>query len=349
MKFSKHLLTMIPTFALVIMLIPPSSAHVPKFEGGGNSLETATHIDNPLKSWVVYDELHESGEAHYFSVHMDEGQRLRLQFFSPEQDFVPSAAIMGPGIEVNDTIPPFVDVPDGANVLLLNGERQNKAEYEPFTPASYYYIADFDWDVTIHGDYFIAVFHTDQEGRYGMAIGYVEEFTFEEWLLVPTETIAIHEWGGQNIAAILAPLIVTLLVGSILLIWPPGNGRLTKESEIWRVLVSLAGLLFIGSGFMLATQMTLALSRSGLDAASIVTMIFVSVPLVLGYFLLKRGMNQEDGLTPRNRAILVIFGLLGLFMWAGVIIGPILLMIAAILPSSLAFGAKSEELPIESE
>jgi hypothetical protein len=344
MKFSRHMLAIAAILVSVTLLLPSSSAHVPRFGGGGDSLDAAAHIDDPLKSWVVYDELHEAGEAHYFSVHLDVGQRFRLQFFSPDQDFFPSVAIMGPGIEVNDTLPSFVEVPDDANVLFLNGERQDQAGYEPFTPASYYYFVDFDWDVTVHGDYIIAVFHADQEGKYGMAIGYLEEFTLEEWLTVPIDTIGIHEWGGQNVALILAPMLVSLVVGSLLLVWPPGSGRLTHRSEIWRLLASFAGLLFIGSGFMLATQMAIALSKSGFDASSIV----VFVPLILGYFLLRRTLNMDDELTQKNRVILVVLGLLGLFLWAGIIVGPILAMISALLPKSLAFFAVKEELPVES-
>ncbi len=337
MKTKWYLSTFIPTLLLFVVVIPSAVAHVPDFGGGGDSLDTATHIHDPLKSWVIYDELHESGEAHYFSTHLDEGQRLRLQFFSPDQNFAPSVAIMGPGIEANDTLPSFVEIPSGSGALLIEGERQEEAEYEPFTPASYYYFGDLDWQVTAHGDYFIAVFHTDQEGKYGMAIGYVEEFTLEEWLSVPIDAVRIHEWGGQNVVLILAPLIGTLLVGSVLLIWPPGRGRLSQESEIWRFLVSFAGLLFIGGGLMLATQMAIATSKSGFDVLSILTLVFIFVPLVLGYLLVRKAINKDSSLTPRNRVILLILGLLGLFVWAGMIIGPILSMIATLLPSGLAF------------
>jgi hypothetical protein len=338
---------MIPTLVVVMLVIPSSSAHVPRFGGGGDSLDTAAHIDDPLKSWVMYDQLHESGEAHYFSAHMDEGQRLRMQFFSPEQGFAPSVAIMGPGIEADDTLPSFVEIPSGGGVLLIQGERQEEAEYEPFTPASYYYFAEIDLDVTDHGDYFIAVFHANQEGKYGMAIGYVEAFTLEEWLAVPIDTIAIHEWGGQNVALIISPLIATLLIGYTLLVWPPRRGRLTQKSEIWRLLLSLAGLLFIGGGFMLAAQMVIALSKSGFDASSIITMIFVFVPLILGYFLLRKALSRDDELSSKNRVTIVVLGLLGLFLWAGIFVGPILAVICALLPKSLAFFAVEEDLPVE--
>lgn len=348
MKLSKSLIAMVPTIVLVLSLLPSSSAHVPDFQGGGDSLDTAAHIHDPLKSWVIYDELHESGEAHYFSVHMDEGQRFRLQFFSPDQDFYPSVGIMGPGIEANDTLPGLVEIPEDAGVLLLSGERQDEAEYEPFTPASYYYFVDFDWDVTLHGDYYIAVFHANQEGRYGMAIGYEEEFTLEEWLTVPLDTIGIHEWGGQDVVLILAPMLATLLIGSMFLIWPPGSGRLTHRSEVWRTLASFAGLLFIGSGFMLAMQMAIALSKSGFDGSSIVTMIFMFIPLILGYTLLRNALRKDDELNSKNRVTIAILGLLGLFLWAGVIVGPILAVMSALLPKSLAFFAAKEDLAIES-
>ena len=349
MKFSKSLIAMVPTIVLVLSLLPSSSAHVPDFQGGGDSLETAAHIHDPLKSWVIYDELHESGEAHYFSVHMDKGQRLRLQFFSPDQDFFPDVAVMGPGIAENETLPAFVEVPSEVGILLIQGEKQERADFEPFTPASYYYFAKLDWEVTEHGDYIIAVFHADQEGKYGMAIGYIETFTLQEWLTVPVDTIAIHEWGGQNILLIIAPLTITFVIGLILLVWPPGTGRLTMKTEVWRIMGSFAGLLYVGGGFTLASQMAFALSKSGLDASSIVTLIFIAIPLILGSILLRKSINLEAKLAPKDRLVLVVLGLLGLFTWAGVIVGPVLSMIGAVLPSSLSVVAGKEGHPDESQ
>ncbi|UCD91606.1 MAG: hypothetical protein JSV43_04950 [Methanobacteriota archaeon] len=336
MKGQRTSFYILSTFVFLALFASSANAHVPNFTGGGDSPETAGHIHDPLKSWVIYDELHEGGEGHYYSLHMEEGERLRLQLFTPEENFVPGLVVMGPGIENHGTVPSYIEVPDGANATVLEGELKDGAEYEPFTPASYYYTVDFDGEVTSSGDYYLAVYEPSRGGRYGIAVGYLEQFSLQEWLSVPFDAIRIHEWEGQNVVLILAPMIATLLVGLIILIWPFGNGRLTQKTEIWRVLGTFAGLLYLGSGFMLLVQMGIALSLSGLTAAAAVTLIFIMIPVLLGFLLIRKVIRKKSELTVLGRVTFLILGFVGLFLWTGLIIGPILAVVAGLLPSRLA-------------
>lgn len=325
---SAVVLAIFTSFAF-LLISPLASAHVPSFTGGGDSPDTAPHIHDPLKSRAIYDELHEGGEAHYFLVEMEESQRLYIMLYTPEKEFTPGLVIMGPGIEANGTVPSYVEVLDGLSARVLEGERDG-AEYEPFTPASYYYLAEFDETVTASGDYYVAVFESERGGKFGIAIGYIEEFSLSEWILVPFDTMRIHVWEGQSPMIILSPLIATVIVGLVLLIRMRDKFELQKR-HIWRWVGIVAALLYIGTAFMLLTQMLIALSISGGDASASVTLVFAIIPLLLGIGIIRIVLKSGE-LTVPNRVFLLILGIVGIFLWAGLLIGPVLAFVAALYP-----------------
>lgn len=325
---SAVVLAIFASFAFLLTL-PLASAHVPSFAGGGDSPETAPHIHDPLKSWAIYDELHEGGEAHYFLVEMEEGQRLYVMLYTPDKEFTPGLVVMGPGIESNGTVPAYVEVPDGLNACVLEGER-NGAEYEPFTPASYYYLAEFDETVNTSGDYYVAVFEPDHGGKFGIAIGYIEEFSLSEWISVPFDTMRIHMWEGQSPVIILSPLIATVIVGLVLLIRMRDRFEL-ERAHVWRWVGIIAALLYIGTAFVLFTQMFIALSISGGDSSASVTLLFAVIPLLLGIGIIRIVLKSED-LTLPSRIFLLILGVVGIFLWAGLLVGPILAFVTALYP-----------------
>src|SRR5512138_2963041 len=96
-------------------LITPVFAHVPVFEEGGKSPETATHVEDPAKSRVLYGQL--SGEdIQYYNFEMEKGERIVLGLIVPagEKDriYTPDLILMGPGIPDKGETPEDVKVPD---------------------------------------------------------------------------------------------------------------------------------------------------------------------------------------------------------------------------------------------
>lgn len=313
-----------------ILLATPASAHVPLQPDDNESLETATVVFNPTKSWAIYAELHEGGEAQYYRLDLKEGERLRAMLYIPlgEKGFKPNLVIIGPGIAAQDEVPEYVEVPEEAGVVLLEADEAALPEYEPFTPSSYYYLADFDLEISAPGEYFIAIYEPDSGGNYGLAIGYKESFELDEWLLVPIDALDIHQWEGQSLALILAPVVATVATGLFIFLWLKKD--LFRTVRIW--IASLAGLLYIGSGFMTLVQMFIALSSTAVDASVVLTMVFVTLPILLGLGILMFGAKET--VTFRARVIVALFALLGLFAWAGLLIGPLLAFVASIFPSS---------------
>ncbi len=309
-----------------------SLAHTPLKPGPDNeSLETAYTVSDPTKSWAIYADLHEGGEAQYYRLDLEEGQKLRAMLYVPiseNTDFMPNLIVMGLGISSEDTVPAYVEVPDGAGTILVTAERSVQPSYEPFTPSSYYYLASTDQEISLTGTYYVAVYEESQGGRYGLAVGYREEFGIDEWILVPIDTIGIHQWEGQSLEIILAPIVATFIIGLSLAVWK--RTPASRTAFYWTGIS--AGLLYMGSGVTILAQMILALSTSTLDFSALLTLIFVMLPILLGAAILRIVAKKRKYITKRSRLFLALLGLSGLFAWAGLIIGPILSVLTSILP-----------------
>jgi len=147
--------------------------------------------------------------------------------------------------------------------------------------------------------------------------------------LVPVDTIGIHQWEGQSLEFILAPILATSIVGLSLAIWkrPPTS----RTAFYWLGVV--AGLLYLGSGVTILMQMILAVSTSTLDYSAFLTLIFVVLPVLLGAAILRVVTKNRKSVTKRSRLFLALLGLSGLFAWAGLIIGPVLSLLTSVLPA----------------
>ena len=304
-------------------------AHVPFETGEGKNLETATVITEPTKSWVVYEELHEEIQVKYYRLEMNQGERIKLDLFAPvRSEFEPNIIVTGPGIKSEEDLPEGIEVPEGAGFIILKSSL-GEAEYEPFTPASYYYLSEANIPVTETGTYYVGVFDFENEGKYGLAIGYVEKFSLSEWIGIPISVTRIRLWEGQSLVEVLAPIILTVIFGLItFLLNKKTKNNLKSFSQI---LIALAGLLYIGSGFSVIFQMAIAFTKASSSSAS-VTLIFAAIPIILGLIVLSY-LNKNGQIKNTDRLFLLILSLLGLVFWAGFIAGPMILAISALGPS----------------
>jgi len=339
-KRRSAVLVLASVFALAALTSNAILAHTPLEPGENESLETAVVVPDPTKSWAIYAELHEAEEAQYYMLDLGQGERLVAMLYIPleEKGFAPNLVVMGPGIseshehedEHEHDLPEYVEVPEGVGIMLLEAEPFAEPGYEPFSPSSYYYLASVDLEVTTPGDYFVAVYETSRGGRYGLATGYREVFTLDEWILVPLDVINIHQWEGQSLAFILAPMVATVVVGLSVLV-------LQKKVSLRRLsfwTASLAGLLYMGSGFMMFIQMFMALSSAGPDVSAVITVVFAIIPVLMGFGILRPTLKET--VTRRTRILAASLGIAGLFLWAGLLLGPSLAFVTSVLPGKKA-------------
>lgn len=314
----------------ISLMMPAIAAHVPISAQDGESLETAYFIEEPTKSWVIYSELREAGHPQYFAFEMDAGTRIRMMLSIPvttdPTSLDPSIALMGPGITNSTSIPGFLEIPESAGAMILESELAIR-EYEGFTPTSFYALIDVDIQAPTTGEYYFAVYDESDEGSFSVALGYVESFTLEEWLLVPFSVMTIHQWNGQSFLSILAPMISTLVLGFGLL-WT----RRTELKELdngvsW--VGALGALLFFGSGVTIFYQIVLS-ALFAVNFQIIISAVFGMLPILLGVFTIRLVLT-ENWQSMRSKQIrLLILGIVSPFLWAGLLIGPSLVILSAI-------------------
>jgi len=318
-------------FILLMVIILPGDAHVPISADNNNNLTTALSVEKPTKSYAIYGHLHDAGDVGYYQFDMNGGDQLKLSLMTTGFDApVPDMVVMSPGNSGSlDNLPQTVDIPPGYRAELIKGRKPVTAEYEPFSPAAIFNVASYSKNITRPGTYYVAVISPADETQYSIAVGYLEEFSVSEWVLVPISVIKTHLWEGQSIIAILAPFLAIMILGLILIARREQPPQIKKPLSFW--LATIAGLCYLGAASIVLVQMFRVLMVTGFSAGVSVTIIFAVIPIILGIWAL-RAARSPSPLTKKDRLSLGIIGVLGLVFWAGLIIGPVIAIIAALVP-----------------
>ncbi|MFX1369801.1 MAG: hypothetical protein ACFFAY_14490 [Promethearchaeota archaeon] len=333
----KHrIFTIAAIIVLSLMLFQSASGHVPVTGEPGESLDTATEIADPTKSYVIYSEIHNHDEAQYFTFEMGAGTRLRMTLMIPTEfvstSFRPTLVLMGHGLtnssNVSDHLEDHIEIPSDVGIVVFD-EALMHPEYEGFTPSSFYLLESVDIIVPETGDYYLAVYDETSHGRYAITIGYVESFTFDEWLLVPINVIGIHLWEGQNLFLILAPILITVPLGIIFIYRRQEEGSRISNPFTW---IGFAGsLLIVGSGILMFHQMIVAALNVPINAQAVITAIFAMLPILMGYFGLRIGIRLDRNATTSDGMKMILVAVLSLFVWGGLLLGPALLVVVGVL------------------
>jgi len=93
------------------------------------------------------------------------------------------------------------------------------------------------------------------------------------------------------------------------------------------ILGASGGLLYIGGSVFMLIQALMALYKTGFETTFGVTAIFILIPLILGALILRYMVKPV-----KHQAIkLLVLGAVGLVVWAGYIIGPILVILSGVM------------------
>ena len=183
-------LAMLPASAFGHKLIPTDGTNI--------DYESALEIPNPVISWAMYEELEDTALFYKFEAKKDD--RLYSSIVIPKLDhlegFTPSLVLIGPStflelidnLKVLDTDKNFdYYIPEGydAYVFDYNGQIPSKEFYEPFGQITYWERQEIDLEIEAPGTYYLAVFDkTGYNGKLALAIGYVEDFSGNDFLTV---------------------------------------------------------------------------------------------------------------------------------------------------------------------
>jgi hypothetical protein len=319
---------------LILCLTLPVYAHVPVTADGNTDIIHALAIEKPTRSYVIYGDLPGAGDVAYYQFYLNPGERLSLSlmttgFTAP----VPDMIVMSPGNAPSfERLPAAVVVPQGYGAEIIRGEPPHRAEYEPFGPGVVYEVASFSREITAPGRYYLAVVSPADETRYSIAAGYLEEFTPSEWVLVPVNVISTHLWEGQSILTILAPFLAVVILGFIVIARRVKRRGSPLTHSCW--LATVAGLFYLGGAAITLVQMVRAMAITGPFSSVVITLIFAIIPMALGIWALRIGRTSSTR-TLQDRGSLVLIAILGLVFWAGLLMGPVLAIGAAVLPERL--------------
>lgn len=313
----------------LVLMATPVLAHVPSFPGDNTSPERAVEVPDAVKSWSFYDEL-EPGEVTYYRFSLEAGDRLRAGTFTPASgEFAPSMVVMSSEFERPPSVPAGVTVPADMGAIVVPGERPGSATLEPFGPSANYHTVALNRSIDVNTTVLVAVYEpANRGGPAGFTVGYTEEFSLLEYLTVPFDLVAVHAWEGQSPMLAIGPFVLVVLLGL---------GSIWRERDRYTPLqagLALAGFTLLGTGVNTAVQLGIALERTGPTATALVTMAFVLVPLLAGWWVHRVARRERQGLAPLTRVGLAVAGLAALATWAGFLVGPAILLGIAAVPSS---------------
>ncbi len=326
---------------LVLLLLAPAvSGHVPLLPEGNDNISLAEYIADPEKSWAVYSELL-PGEAEYYSFDIQKGDnrgdRIYLSLLStsdPAEDgFEPDMALLGPGLGAQGDLPGYVKLPEGYGFIAVQGNRAKAATYEPFGPSSYYQQAELDISAPESGRYYVVVYDNQNQsgeynsepnsGHYSLAVGYIEEYSFTERIITPLMLISVYLWEGQRLITIITPWLVAALLGIFAILRSPRRTPFFSAG-------TMAGFLFLGTSASVLTQMIFNLTRAPAGSEVGISLFLALLPAVLGVAAVRLARG-EAGII--QRSLMAVIGTIGLLAGSGFIIGPLLAIMASVLPS----------------
>lgn len=319
--------------------LPLVLAHAPLGTQDNESIGKATVIPDPTKSWALYSALNKDGDPQYFTFNISAGQTIHVLMYkslrAEDANFTPALILLGQTVNATEDIPSKITVPAEFKAQLIHSTTPQPS-YEPFSPGILAYVTDLIISNATTGQYYLVVYEESSNptgGHYGLAIGDRETYTIDEWVLIPFNLISIYQWEGQSLALIVTPMVATLIIGLIFVGWRQRKQCDFANPMVW--LASVAGLTFIGTAVSTFFQLLFGALQVSVGVDVLITIVFAAIPLILGLTTLRIALKNSPEATIRKRIYFIILGVAALFIWAGLIAGPILAIVAALMPTKI--------------
>jgi hypothetical protein len=199
---------MVPTNAMgiaiavisMLSLAIPVYAHKPLDAENNNTPENSLEIPNHRISWVIYKEL-QAGNVNYYKFNANTGDRFYTEMDIPKidrlLDFSPSIILVGRGLDKNlvkgqDIAVTEIEVPvslpeQDMDALAIDyvGRIPSREFYEEFSQTTFWQRQKIVIDsMPTSSTYYLMVTSEEQNGKYALAIGEIEEFGPAEFVTV---------------------------------------------------------------------------------------------------------------------------------------------------------------------
>ena len=204
-------------------------AHQLIFSDGNNiTIENALYIPDPQISWAMYGEL--ENNVLFYKFEAEQKEPLYASLVIPAldglEDFSPSLAIITQQQNIamisshtgeKNTDVPFA-LPDGYQAIVFDydGKPTNNVFYEPFTQVNYWERQEIRTESINPGTYYIAVFNPDENGKFTLAVGEIEDFSkanfFDSFVRAWFETKIFF---NDYLTAVISIIIVVIVFAGI--------------------------------------------------------------------------------------------------------------------------------------
>jgi hypothetical protein len=188
-----HINKLIILTTTIILTAAQIWAHVPYFEHHDFSQQRPFSVDYSIEQslavygWLEKDNLGQSNDVDVFVFQIEKPTNLFLEVLVPVcpgyELFLPSFALVGPGLPAPVGPIPFDVAPDHGIVLIHNVKADEPREtfYEFFGGKSYYKGRDFNEKIDIPGTYYVYVWDPDRKGGdYVAVLGKKEIWRFRD-------------------------------------------------------------------------------------------------------------------------------------------------------------------------
>lgn len=319
-------------------------AHSPLFPRNNNAPASAFFIEDTAKSWVAYSEILNSGQKAFYRFRFSAGDPIRIKLLTSRDPgttgFLPSLALLVPGLKQQDAIPLSMEIPSGFGAVPVRGIQPPHATYEPFAQGWFYDVADLDMRAPAGGTYYLVVFDpSGATGGYAVTLGYLERWTPLELAALPCNIRRIQIWEGQSVFAALLPFFAVLVLGLIWFFLRSRSGKTPHARAQWFAAGSF--LAFLGSAAISIQQMHLASRIAPIHQFDlIVTLIAAAVPVILGLVALRYALRSRSGHMVAWRINLIFIAVAGLLLYTGLYLGPGLSLLAAVTKSGRKIGIR---------
>ena len=180
-----HIASLILITLLLIIIPLDANAHkLISHDETHTELNNALNIPDHKISWAIYENL-EQNKVKYYKFTAKHGDLFYSSIVIPKIkslfDYAPTLVLIGDGIDKSDKVPFEVSPELGIWAFPYQGKFPSKEFYEPFGQVTYWERQEVKITIPKDGTYYIAIYDDKSNGKYSLAIGTVEDFTFVDF------------------------------------------------------------------------------------------------------------------------------------------------------------------------
>ena len=188
-----------------LFAVGDAGSHVPYLENSDFSESEPFILDPPLKkSRAIYAWLDSGTDIDVYTFELVEQSHLRAFSLVPVcptyKDFLPSFAVVGPGLALPEEQLPFT-VPEGYGAVIVKNTppgRSRNTFFEPFTNKNYYRGPSYDQTISTPGTWYVYFWDpAGKGGDYVAVFGFTEGFSFRDIMRAFSNTPKI--WFDQEL------------------------------------------------------------------------------------------------------------------------------------------------------